>query len=96
MAIKRQTKERASHIGAVAFCTFIYAILFLPIVIVVVNSFNGNLKKPYLTWGGLSLHWFQKLFENGPLLASFGNTMILAITTTVLATTLGTLGAVGL
>ena len=96
MAIKRQTKERASHIGAVAFCTLIYAILFLPIVIVVVNSFNGNLKKPYLTWGGLSLHWYQKLFENGPLLASFGNTMILAITTTVLATTLGTLGAAGL
>ena len=36
------------------------------------------------------------LFQNGPLLASFGNTMLLAITTTVLATSLGTLGAVGL
>ena len=69
---------------------------FLPIVIVVANSFNGNTEKPYLSWGGFSLRWYVHLFQNGPLLASFGNTMLLAITTTVLATALGTLGAVGL
>ena len=65
-------------------------------MIVVANSFNGNTQKPYLSWGGFSLRWDVHLFQNGALLASFGNTMVLAITTTVLATTLGTLGAVGL
>ncbi|MBD9040251.1 MAG: ABC transporter permease [Collinsella aerofaciens] len=80
----------------IVFCALIYAVLFLPIVIVVANSFNGNTEKPYLSWGGFSLRWYVHLFQNGPLLASFGNTMLLAITTTVLATSLGTLGAVGL
>ena len=96
MAIKRETKRRLSRWGGIVFCALIYAILFLPIVIVVANSFNGNTQKPYLSWGGFSLRWYVHLFQNGALLASFGNTMVLAITTTVLATTLGTLGAVGL
>lgn len=96
MAIKRETKRRLSRGGGIVFCALIYAILFLPIVIVVANSFNGNTQKPYLSWGGFSLRWYVHLFQNGALLASFGNTMVLAITTTVLATTLGTLGAVGL
>ena len=96
MAIKRQTKRRISRGAGIVFCTLIYAVLFLPIVIVVANSFNGNTQKPYLSWGGFSLRWYAHLFQNGALLASFGNTMVLAITTTVLATTLGTLGAVGL
>ena len=48
---------------------------------VVANSFNGNTEKPYLSWGGFSLRWYVHLFQNGPLLASFGNTMLLAITT---------------
>ena len=96
MAIKRETKRRLSRGGGIVFCALIYAILFLPIVIVVANSFNGNTQKPYLSWGGFSLRWYVHLFQNGALLASFGNTMILALTTTVLATTLGTLGAVGL
>lgn len=96
MAIKRQTKHKLSRGTGIVFCALIYAILFLPIVIVVANSFNGNTEKPYLSWGGFSLRWYVHLFQNGSLLASFGNTMLLAITTTVLATALGTLGAVGL
>lgn len=96
MAIKRQTKHMLSRGTGIVFCALIYAVLFLPIVIVVANSFNGNTEKPYLSWGGFSLRWYVRLFQNGPLLASFGNTMLLAITTTVLATSLGTLGAVGL
>ena len=96
MAVKRETRRRLSRGGGIVFCALIYAILFLPIVIVVANSFNGNTQKPYLSWGGFSLRWYAHLFQNGALLASFGNTMVLAITTTVLATTLGTLGAVGL
>ena len=96
MAIKRQTKHKLSRGTGIVFCALIYAILFLPIVIVVANSFNGNTEKPYLSWRGFSLRWYVHLLVLGPLLASFGNTMLLAITTTVLATALGTLGAVGL
>ena len=37
-----------------------------------------------------------KLFENNALLTSFGNTLIIAIVSTVIATAIGTLGAVGM
>ena len=38
----------------------------------------------------------MKLFENNALLTSFGNTLIIAVVSTVLATAIGTLGAVGM
>ena len=59
MAIKRQTKERASHIGAVAFCTLIYAILFLPIVIVVVNSLTATSRSPISPGAGFPFIGFR-------------------------------------
>lgn len=94
--MRRQGRERAARVAGIVFCALVYVIMFLPIVVVVVNSFNGNTEKPYLAWGGFSLRWYAKLFGNGPLLMSFGNTMILAVTSTVLSTALGTLAAVGL
>ena len=38
----------------------------------------------------------MKLWENSSLLGAFGNTMIIAVSSTVLATIIGTLGAVGM
>ncbi len=85
-------KRRA---GAV-YCGLIYAFLFLPIAIIVINSFNGNLFKPYLKWGGFSLVWYGKLLGDTALLSSFANTIILALTSTLLSVIVGTLAAVGM
>ena len=68
----------------------------MPIAVVVVNSFNATTSKPYLTWKGFTFDWYVKLFENQSLLTSFGNTMIIALVTTVLSTIIGTLGAIGM
>lgn len=88
-------KRRTGILGGI-YCFLIYGLLFLPIVIVVINSFNATTVKPYLSWRGFTLDWYAKLFENDSLLESFGNTMELAIVTTVVATVLGTIAAVGL
>ena len=74
----------------------IYAFLFLPIVVIVVNSFNATTSKPYLSWKGFSLRWYAEIWSNTDLLSAFGNTMIIAAVTTILATAIGTLGAVGM
>ena len=37
------------------YMVMIYAFLFLPIVVIVVNSFNATTSKPYLSWKGFSL-----------------------------------------
>ena len=74
----------------------VYIFLFLPISVVIANSFNATTSKPYLSWRGFTFDWYTKIFENNALLTSFGNTMIIAIISTIISTAIGTLGAVGM
>ena len=94
--MKRQTKVKIKKKVNIVYCTLIYLFLFLPITVVVSNSFNATTTKPYLSWKGFTFDWYGKLFENSALLESFGNTMIIAVTSTLLATIIGTLAAVGM
>ncbi len=80
----------------VIFCSIVYIFLFLPISVIVVNSFNATTTKPYMSWKGFTLDWYVKLWDNSSLLEAFSNTMIIAIVSTVLATVIGTLGAIGM
>lgn len=94
--MSRQGKRKTKKGIGIAFCTCVYLFLFLPILVIVVNSFNATTSKPYLTWKGFTFDWYVKLFDNGALLSSFGNTIIIAVVSTLLATMIGTLGAFGM
>lgn len=89
-------KGKVKKAGGILFCALVYLFLFLPISVIVVNSFNATTSKPYLSWKGFTFNWYAKLFENGPLLSAFGNTMIIALASTLLAAAIGTLGAIGM
>ena len=82
----RKARLKTKSIFGKILCSIVYLVLFMPIAVVVVNSFNATTSKPYLTWKGFTIDWYFKLFENESLLASFGNTMIIALITTLLAT----------
>ena len=94
--MSRKGKVKAKKGLGIFYCVLVYLFLFLPIAVIVVNSFNATTSKPYLTWKGFTLDWYVKLWENSSLLGAFGNTMIIAVSSTVLATIIGTLGAVGM
>lgn len=94
--MRREKKEKATKGLSVAFCTLVYLFLFLPISVVVVNSFNATTTKPYMSWKGFTFDWYIKLWDNTSLLEAFGTTMILAVVSTILATIIGTLGAIGM
>ena len=94
--MKRKKRERARKRLGALFCTLVYLFLFLPISVIVVNSTNATTSKPYLSWKGFTLDWYVELFDNSALLESFGNTMVIALVSTLLATVIGTLGAVGM
>ena len=49
-----------------------------------------------MSWKGFTLDWYVKLWDNTSLLEAFGNTMIIAVVSTILATIIGTLGAIGM
>ena len=94
--MNRKAKKKCKTGLGIGFCTLVYLFLFLPIAVIVVNSFNATTSKPYLSWKGFSVAWYGKLFENTALLQSFGNTMKIAIISTILSTIIGTLAAVGM
>ena len=94
--MRKARKEKRNKGLSIAFCTAVYLFLFLPIFVVVSNSFNATTTKPYLSWKGFTFDWYIKLWDNSALLESFGNTIIIAVASTALATVIGTLGAVGI
>lgn len=82
-------------LGIVYTC-LIYLFLFMPIIVVVFYSFNSSTTRPYLTFKGFTLDWYVKLFDNTALLESFGNTIMVAVASTLLSVMIGTLAAVGM
>ena len=94
--MRRKTKTKAKKGISIAFCTLVYLFLFLPISVIVVNSFNATTTKPYMSWKGFTFDWYVKLWSNSSLIEAFGNTMIIAIVSTILATIISSLGAIGM
>ncbi len=88
-------RKKGKKLGVV-FCSLVYLFLFMPISVIVVNSFNATTTKPYMSWKGFTLDWYIKLWDNVSLLDSFLNTMIIAVVSTFLATAIGTLAAIGM
>ncbi len=69
----------------------VFAFLYIPIALLVVFSFNSS--RLNIRWEGFSLKWYEALFQNRVLISAFENSLIVASSTMVLSTVLGTLGA---
>ncbi len=94
--MNRKMKRRIKKILGIVFCGLVYLFLFLPIFVIVTGSFNATTSKPYITWKGFTFDWYTKLFDNAVLLESFGTTLMIAGISTLLATAIGTMAAVGM
>ena len=90
---------RAVYLAA---CGLIFAFLVLPILVIVPLSFNAQ---PYFTFtegmlrldaDAWSLRWYREIVENDAWTRALGNSLSIGIAATLLATTLGTLAALGL
>ena len=72
--------------------TFGFAFLYLPIVLLVIFSFNGG--QLVTVWGGFSTKWYVSLFHNEQLLEAAWVTIRVGLLSATLATVLGTLAAI--
>src|ERR1700728_2147642 len=70
------------------------AFLYLPIVILIVYSFNAS--RLVVVWGGWSTHWYAELAGDAPLLGAAFISLRVALVAASAATVLGTLAAVAL
>ncbi|MEM1364905.1 MAG: ABC transporter permease [Pseudomonadota bacterium] len=70
------------------------ALLYLPILVLVVYSFNDG--KLVTVWSGFSLRWYRELLDNEQLLASVWVTLRIGLLAATAAVVLGTLAAMAL
>jgi len=68
--------------------------LYLPIVILVANSFNPA--RFSSRWEGFSLVWYGKLFESPEIWQAVRTTLVIAVTVTAVSVVLGTAAAYAL
>ena len=71
-----------------------YAFLYVPLIIVVVYSFNNS--RLNAEWVGFTLDWYRKLAADDDMLAAAGNSLLIALTASLVSTVLGTMAGVAL
>ena len=69
-------------------------LMYLPIVIVIIYSFNES--KISSVWGGFSLNWYRELFKDRSTFEALRNTVVLGLSSSLCAGIIGTLGAYGM
>lgn len=72
----------------------IMAFLYLPILVLIVFSFNKS--RYNATWTGFTWDWYLSLFKNSQVLDALMNSLIVAFVATIVSTLLGSLTAIGL
>ncbi|HVE13763.1 MAG TPA: ABC transporter permease [Elusimicrobiota bacterium] len=82
--------KRSPALAAAGVATLVF--LYLPILILIVFSFNAS--RYGAAWHGFTLDWYRRLLENKSILASTENSLLIASCACVLSTLLGTLAAV--
>ena len=72
----------------------VFGFLYVPIAVLVLLSFN-DAGLPTV-WSGFSTRWYVSLVGNAQILSAAWNTLVVAITATLISTVLGTLLALGI
>jgi putative spermidine/putrescine transport system permease protein len=94
--------EHAWYYSFRIICGLIFLFLIMPILVIVPLSFNAE---PYFTFNenmlrlnpdAYSMRWYEDIFNNPQWVHSIKNSFIVAVFSTLLATFLGTLAALGL
>lgn len=77
-----------------SFMSLVYLFLYLPIIVLIVNSFNAS--KFGIKWGGFTTKWYSDLMNNDSLIQAAGHSITVAVFSATAATIIGSLTAVAL
>jgi spermidine/putrescine transport system permease protein len=87
---RRAYRQRFSFSQTVFAVTIFF--LLIPLFVLIIYSFNNSTG---YNWNGFSLRWYRTLLETRDLWRAFVNSLLIAITSAVAATIMGTIGAIG-
>ena len=80
--------------AAKIYTALIFLFLFAPIAILLVFSFNAT--KSLSVFSDFSVKWYRELFKDEETLRALQNTLVLAVTASIISTVMGTAAAVGI
>ena len=76
------------------YLVIILIFLYLPIITLIVLSFNES--KSMYKWTGFSLKWYKEIFASEQTLSAVWNTFSIAIISAVISTVIGVLACIGI
>lgn len=79
-------------LATIALATF--AFLYVPIVVLIVFSFNSA--RSGAAWQGFTLNWYERMFNNARIIESAGTSLLIAVLSTLGAVIIGTLTAMAM
>jgi spermidine/putrescine transport system permease protein len=71
-----------------------YIFLYLPIIILVVFSFNAS--RSTAQWSGFSTQWYVEMIQDDQIILALWNSLFVAVVSTLIATIIGTLAAMAM
>ncbi|KRD69763.1 ABC transporter permease [Ensifer sp. ENS10] len=77
------------------YLVLVYAFIFLPVAVLVLFSFQDG-RLPVPPFNGFSLQWYEAVFADRKLMAALGNSMVVALASSVISVLLGFLAAYAL
>lgn len=95
--MKRMRLSYPTYLGkaAIWFLTgLVYFLLYFPIFVIVLLSVNESAGGQ--TFTNFSFVWYREIFQDEQLLTAIRNTLTVAVISTVIATIIGTLSAIGI
>jgi spermidine/putrescine transport system permease protein len=83
-----------SDIGIGVWSVLTYVFLYMPVVVLIVYSFNSQ--RLNVTWEGFTLFWYRKLLTNTEVINAFITSMEIAVISTIVAVVIGVLASFSL
>ena len=87
-------RKRTLNRGLAGFWWLTLVVLYLPLAIVVLFSFNST--NSAANFSGFSLRWYHRLLGNDQIISAFYNSLILAIVSSIVALMIGCLIGYGM
>ena len=75
------------------FTALMFLFLYAPIFVLIIFSFNAT--KSRTVWGGFSLQWYVRLFQDKAILSALRTTLLVSVLSALIAVVAGTAASIG-
>lgn len=73
----------------------VFVFMYAPIVVLMVYSFNDS-RSSSAIWRGFTFDWYIKMLSDSQMMKALQTTLVIAISSSLIATIIGTLAAIGI